>query len=258
MLGAVVGDIVGSVYEFRGMKRKEFEPLFHPQSRFTDDTVCTVAVADALLNGKHPAIALREWCRRYQDVGGWGQRFAMWFIADEVEPAYGSFGNGAAMRIGPVGFLARDEAQVAEWAAEITSITHNHPDALAAAQATALAIYWLRHGRPPDEVRQTLQDRFQYDLSKSVDEIRPTYQRTESCAKSVPQALICALQATGFEDAIRNAVSLGGDADTQAAIAGSLAEARFGIPEPTAKAGWGYLPTDMRQVLTAAYQQLQA
>ena len=256
MLGAIIGDIVGSAYEFSGLKRKDFAPLFHAKARFTDDTVCTIAIVDCLVNDKAPANALREWCRRYQNVRGWGQRFARWFIADELKPPYGSYGNGAAMRIGPVGFLAKDEEQVVAWATEITSITHNHPEALAAARATALAIYWLRRGHPAAEIRDALQDRFAYDLSKSVEAIRPTYFRPESRIKSVPQALVCALQATDFEDAIRNAVSLGGDCDTQAAIAGSLAEARFGIPEDIARLGWQYLPNDMRDVLLQAYQLL--
>ena len=256
MLGAAIGDMVGEPYEFQRIKNKHFEPFFRNRSHFTDDTICTIAIADSILTGKHPAIALREWCQKYQSVGRWGQRFALWFIADEIEPPYKSAGNGSAMRISPVGFLAHSEEQVFEWSDYVTNVTHNHVHSLTAARATALAIFLFRRKVPVESVRQRLEAECRYDLSLSLDDIRPTYRRSELASMSVPQAIICALEATSFEDAVRNAVSLGGDSDTQGAIAGSIAEARFGIPIEIAEIAWKHLPRDMQEVLTLAYQSI--
>ena len=136
MLGTIIGDIVGSVYEFKNYRAKDFNPLFNTKARYTDDTVCTIAVADALANGVEPQKKLQEWCRRYSENGGWGQRFALWIFDDDPQP-YGSWGNGAAMRISPVGFMAESEQEVNDWAETITNITHNHPDALKSAKAVA-------------------------------------------------------------------------------------------------------------------------
>jgi ADP-ribosyl-[dinitrogen reductase] hydrolase len=244
MLGAIIGDIVGSVYEKRNYRAKDFEPLFHPNARFTDDTVCTIAVADALLHGKKPTQALQEWCRRYEDTGGWGQRFALWIADDDPKP-YQSWGNGAAMRISAVGFLARTEDESIQWADYFTVVTHDQVDAIAAARAVSLAIYWA--------IANRLAKRFGYNLEQTPDEIRPTYKHTETGAGSVSQAIVCALQSTSYEDALRNAVSIGGDSDTIAAIAGSIAEALHGIPEEVRSAGLNYLPSDMKTVVEAFY-----
>jgi ADP-ribosylglycohydrolase len=252
MLGAIIGDIVGSVYEKRNYRAKDFEPLFHANTRFTDDTVCTVAVADALLHGKKPAQALQEWCRRYENTGGWGQRFAMWIADDEPKP-YQSWGNGAAMRVSAVGFLARTEDEAIEWADYFTVVTHDQVDAIAAARAVSLAIYWSRHQIDAVEIANRLTERFGYNLKQTPDDIRPTYKHTESSAGSVPQAIVCALQSTSYEDALRNAVSIGGDSDTIAAIAGSIAEALHGIPEDIRAKGISYLPVDMNAVVHAFY-----
>lgn len=252
MLGTIIGDIIGSAYEFHNSRRTDFEPLFHPKARFTDDTVCTIAVADALTRGVEPQAVLIDWCQRYAENGGWGKRFALWFMSDNPQP-YGSWGNGAAMRISPVGFLATTEKQLIDWSDHITNTTHNHQAAIASARAVALAIFWLRRRVDVNEVTERLSSQFGYDLSQTPDEIRPTYKRTESAKGSVPQAIACALQSNSFENAIRTAVSIGGDSDTIAAIAGGIAEAMYGLPEEIAGKAWEYLPEDMRQVLKEEY-----
>jgi ADP-ribosyl-[dinitrogen reductase] hydrolase len=254
MLGAAIGDMVGEPFEFVGIKRKEFEPFLRCPARFTDDTICTAAVADSILTGKPPAMALRQWCQEYQNIGRWGQRFMLWFMADELQPPYHSAGNGSAMRISPVGFLAESEDQVIEWSDFITSVTHNHVHSLIAAKTTALAIYWFRNRVSVAEVRIRLEQLSGYDLTAKVDDFRYVYRRSELASQSVPQAIICALEATSFEDAVRNAVSLGGDADTQAAIAGAIAEARFGIPPEIAELAWLNLPQAIRDVFKLAYE----
>lgn len=257
MLGSLIGDIVGSAYEFANFKGKDFAPLFHPKARFTDDTVCTVAVAEALTQGADPQTTMIDWCRRYAENGGWGKRFAEWFMDDNPQP-YGSWGNGAAMRIAPVGLLASTEAEAVGWSDTVTAITHNHPDAMHSAQAVALAIFWARQKKSAPEIGQQLSERFGYPLHQTPDDIRPTYKRTEKAIDSVPQAISCALHSTSFEDAIRNAVSLGGDSDTIAAIAGGIAEALHGIPEHIAAEAWGYLPKNMQAVMSDLYKDAES
>jgi ADP-ribosyl-[dinitrogen reductase] hydrolase len=257
MLGTLIGDIVGSAYEFSNFKGKDFAPLFHPKARFTDDTVCTVAVADALVRGADPQTTMIDWCRRYAENGGWGKRFAEWFMDDHPQP-YGSWGNGAAMRIAPVGLLASNEEEVIGWSDTVTAITHNHLEAMQSAQAVALAIYWARNKTSAQAIGQRLTERYGYPLHLMPDDIRPTYKRTEKAIDSVPQAISCALHSTSFEDAIRNAVSLGGDSDTIAAIAGGIAEALHGIPEAMAAEAWGYLPKDIQAVISALYKEATA
>ena len=255
MLGTIIGDIVGSPYEFHNYRDKGFDPLFHESARFTDDTVCTIAVADAIMNGVHPEDALVKWCRLYAENGGWGKQFALWFMSDQRAP-YNSWGNGAAMRISPVGFRANTEEQAADWADEVSGVTHNHPEALASAQAVALCVFWARRKISPAEMRSRLRDRYGYVLDTPIEVIRATYVRTERALDSVPHAINCALQAISFEDAIRSAVSIGGDSDTIAAIAGGIAEARFGLPEEIAAQAWTYLPEDMKAVVRNFYLDL--
>lgn len=250
-------DIIGSVYEFSHFKGKDFAPLFHPKARFTDVTVCTVAVADALIRGTDPQVTLIEWCKRYAENGGWGKRFAEWFMDDTPKP-YSSWGNGAAMRIAPVGLLASNEDEVIGWSDTVTSITHNHPDAMHTAQAVALAIHWARRKVAAAEIGRRLTERFGYPLHLTPNDIRPTYKRTEKAIDSVPQAISCALHSNSFEDAIRSAVSLGGDSDTIAAIAGGISEALHGIPNDIAVQVWTYLPKDMQSVMNAFYQEANA
>lgn len=254
MLGAVIGDIVGSVYEWNNVRHKDFGPLFHPKAFFTDDTVCTVAVADALVHQRHAGEALKEWGLRYWDNGGWGGMFSRWLQSPSLEP-YNSYGNGAAMRVSPAGLLATSVEHVSVLSKQVTEVTHNHPEGLKGAEATALAIFLARQRVTPKNIKLAIAERFGYDLERTVDDIRPTYRFNETCQETVPQALVCALTATDFEDAIRNAISIGGDSDTVAAIAGGVAEALFGIPEEIADQGWSYLPVDMRETLTLLYRE---
>lgn len=254
MLGAIIGDIVGSVYEFKNYRSTDFFPFFHPECFFTDDTVCTIAVADALLHDGDPAIKLKNWGRRYWENGGWGGRFAQWLASPSMGP-YNSYGNGAAMRVSPAGLLADSLNTAINLANRVTAVTHNHPEGMKGAASTAIAIYLARQQVSASEIRQRIAATFAYDLSATVDEIRPHYRFNESCQETVPQALICALSADSYENAIRNAISIGGDSDTIAAIAGGVAEALFGIPEPIAAQGMRYLPPDMRRILDLLYQR---
>ena len=252
MLGAIIGDIVGSVYEFNNFRSKDFEPLFHRKAFFTDDTVCTVAVADALVNNRHPAESLKDWGTKYWENGGWGRSFALWLGSDSLEP-YNSYGNGAAMRVAPAGLLAQSIEDAIDLSNKVTEVTHNHPEGMKGAAATAVAGYLARTGSRQADIQSYVTDTFGYDLSRSIDEIRPSYRFNESCQQTVPQALCCVLQAESFEDAIRNAISIGGDSDTIGAIVGGIAEAMFGIPEEIAERGWAYLPPEMRDVLIGLY-----
>ena len=228
MWGAVIGDIVGSVYEWDRIKTKDFE-FFSERGHFTDDSVCTAAVADILLHDRPPAPTLQAWCRRHpaMSYGGW---FGQWMYHESPEP-YNSFGNGAAMRVSPAALLNRDDLAAALAASDrVTAITHNHPEGMKGARATVHAIWLALNGADPATIRATLTAEYDYDLTRTVDEIRPGYAFNETCQGTVPEAITCALESVSFEDAIRNAVSLGGDSDTLAAIAGPIAEALHGIP----------------------------
>lgn len=252
MLGSIIGDIAGSVYEFNNYRAKDFAPFFHAQAAFTDDTVCTIAIADALIHEKCPARTLKAWGERYWSNGGWGRSFALWLGSESLEP-YGSYGNGAAMRVAPAGLLAKSFDEAHSLAIAVTEVTHNHPEGIKGALATVSAVYLAKTGSTTAEIRSYVTSQFGYDLSRTVDEIRPGYVFNETCQRSVPEALTCVFEATSFEDAIRNAISIGGDSDTVAAIAGGVAEAMFGIPEEIAADVWGKLPKDMRGVLTKLY-----
>lgn len=255
MLGAIAGDIIGSVYEFRNHREKDFEPLFHPGAKFTDDTICTVAIANAVLDDLDPVLTLQEWCQRYWDKGSWGKRFFEWMFDESPKP-YQSYGNGAAMRVSAAAYLSRSFEEAMDVAQAVTSITHDHPEGLRAALATTAAIWWSLAGNSADCVRDALTTEFGYQLNFDLNNLRLTYERTEASQDSVPQAIACALQASDFEDAIRTAVSIGGDSDTIAAIAGSIAEARFGLPDPIAVKTWSYLPEDMQALLARAYREI--
>lgn len=254
MLGSIIGDIVGSVYEFDNNRHKDFQPFFHPQCFFTDDTVCTIAVADCLINpGKGPAWTLKNWGRRYWHIGGWGARFGNWLQSETYLP-YGSYGNGAAMRVAPAALLAqtlRETINNAQW---VTEVTHDHPEGLKGAEATAVAIFLAKQGCAPATIRTEIELRYGYDLSTPIDVIRQTYEFNETCQGTVPQALSCALSASNFESSIRNAISIGGDSDTIAAISGGLAEALFGIPVEIAIRGISFLPEEMVRILNKLYE----
>lgn len=230
MIGAIAGDIIGSVYENLHTKRKDFK-LFTRISTFTDDTVLTVAVADALLTDRDYGRTIKSYARRYP-MRGYGPWFLRWMMMPGSKP-YNSFGNGSAMRVSPVAHAFESEQEVLEEAKRTAECTHNHPEGIKGAQATALAVFLARMGRDKQAVRKAVEDRFGYDLARTVDEIRPGYSADITCQGSVPEAIIAFLDSTSFEDAVRNAVSLGGDADTQACIAGAVAEAYYkAIPPP--------------------------
>jgi ADP-ribosylglycohydrolase len=232
MLGAIVGDIIGSVHEFIGTKTKDF-PLFVPDSTFTDDTVLTVAVADWVTSGQDLVELLHDYTHAYPGRS-YGLSYSRWANARSHQP-YMSFGNGAAMRVSPVGFAFDTIEEVLAWAERSAAVTHNHREGIRGAQATAAAVFYARRSRDKDEMRRNLESRFGYDLGARLDDLRPTYRFNETCQDTVPQALIAFLEATDYEDAIRNAVSLGGDADTLACIAGGIAEAYYGgVPEEIA------------------------
>ena len=228
MLGVIAGDIIGSVYEFKKNVPYQFMPLFHEKAKITDDTVCSIAVMDALMSDAEPAQALRFWCRKYFHIGGWGKRYVQWLASKNPQP-YGSAGNGSAMRIASVGWVANSEDEVFSFSDRVTQVTHNHPEGIAAARATSLAVFLARKGHNQQFIKERLSEF--YDLDFYTRDIIATYERTELAKDSVPQAIACALESTSLEDAIRRAVSLGGDADTQAAIAGGIAEGLFGFDE---------------------------
>lgn len=224
MFGAIAGDIIGSVYEFNNVKKTDFE-LFMRDSTFTDDTVITIAVADCILNRKDYATTFREYGRRYPDRG-YGGMFREWLFDDSMGP-YNSFGNGSAMRVSAVGFACDTLEQVMAEAERSAEVTHNHPEGVKGAQAVATAIFLAKHGEGLAEIRSYIERNFGYDLSMTLADIRPRYNFNETCQGSVPQAITAFLESENFEDAIRKAVSIGGDSDTIACIAGGIAHAYY-------------------------------
>lgn len=228
MIGAIAGDIIGSVYEHRGIKTKDF-PLFNALCRFTDDTVLTVAVADAILRGAHYEDSIRRIGRRYPHAG-YGGSFGRWLFLDAPLP-YNSWGNGSAMRVSPVGFAFSTEDEVLRQARMTAEITHNHPEGIKGAEATALAVFLARTGHDKGAIRTRIKTLFGYDLDRTVDDIRPSYSFDISCQGTVPEAIVAFLDSESYEDAVRNAISLGGDSDTLACITGGIAEAFYkGVP----------------------------
>lgn len=249
MLGAIAGDIIGSIYEGSPIKTTDF-PLFGPHSRFTDDTVLTIATAEALLNGLDYAAVYRAYGRRYPDAG-YGGSFIHWIFADQAGP-YQSWGNGSAMRVSPIGWAFDTPDEVLAEAERSAAVTHNHPEGLKGAQATALAVYLARTGHDKAALKQEIERRFGYNLSRSLAEIRPGYRFDVSCQGSVPEAIIAFLEATDVEQAIRLAISLGGDSDTLACLAGAIAEAYFGpVPAGMAAEVQRRLPADLLAVVEA-------
>jgi len=244
MLGAIAGDIIGSRFEGHEGPARDFA-LFHPSCRFTDDSVCTLAVADAILGGRDFAATLREFVRRHPRRG-YGGMFLDWAFADNA-PAYGSWGNGAPMRVAAVGWLAGGETEALDLAAAQAAVSHDHPDAIAAAQAVALAILLARRGAAPAALRQRLGEDFGYDLSPEQALAQGGFDI--SAAGTVPPALSAAMEAEYWEGAVRSAVCLGGDTDTLACIAGSVAEALYGLPDDIAETARGHLTEDLRDVL---------
>jgi len=246
MLGAIAGDIIGSAYEFGRTKSKEF-PLFGPGSGFTDDTVMTVAIAQAILTDGDYRKAALDYGRRYPDAG-YGGFFQGWLHSRDPKP-YNSYGNGSAMRASPVGFAFDTVEEVLREAQRSAEFTHDHPEGIKGAQATALAVFLARTEWDKDLIRSEVASRFGYDLGRTLEEIRPGYGHDETCQRTVPEALISFLESDSYEDAVRNAVSLGGDADTLACIAGGIAEAYYGpLPSEIVKKVQEILPSDLWEV----------
>jgi len=243
MLGAIAGDIIGSAWGASGEKRFDF-PLFSARSRFTDDTVMMVAVAHAWLDDRDYAATMREYGRRYPFVG-YGAHFHRWLTDPSIGP-YGGYDNAAATRAAPVGFAAVSADDALAEAERCALPTHNHPEGIRGAQATALAIFLARSGEDKAAIRRELTARFAYSLERTVEETRPGYKRQRAAERSVPEAIICFLDADDFEGAVRNAVSLGGDTDTMASIAGAIAEAYWGsVPDDIAAEVHQRLPADL-------------
>jgi ADP-ribosylglycohydrolase len=253
MLGAIAGDIIGSVRENIRTKRKDFE-LFPKICFYTDDTVLTIAVADAILNNKSYGDTIKKYARRHP-LRGYGPKFMLWMMSPVSTP-YNSLGNGSAMRVSPVAHAFNDEESILLQAKQSAECTHNHPEGIKGAQAVALAIFLARSGADKEEIRTQISKRFDYDLKRTIDEIRPEYKFDITCPGSVPQAIIAFLDSADFEDAMRNAVSLGGDADTQAAIAGAIAEAYYkGIPAHIFEKIWKKIPNSFRKVIVSFSQR---
>ena len=248
MLGAIAGDVIGSVHEKANTKTTHFD-LFHPKARFTDDTVLTVAVADVILNGGDYTSAFHDYFHRYP-AAGYGGTFVKWASERQRSP-YGSWANGSAMRVAPVGWAFDALPDVLREAQRSAAVTHNHPDGVKGAQAVAAAVFLARTGHSKEHIRADIQSVFGYDLSGTVAAIRPTYKFDVSCAGSVPQSLVAFFDSANYEDAVRLAISFGGDADTMACIAGAVAEAFYGgVPAAIAQPTLARLDDPLRQVVT--------
>ncbi len=257
MYGAILGDMIGAPYEFdRGKKSKNFE-IFNPKVHFTDDSVMTIAVADGLIKAgleadeqtvKREVIkSMKTWGHKYPNAG-YGERFIYWLFSDDERP-YNSWGNGSAMRVSSVGWFydsIERTREVSRWTAEVT---HNHPEGIKGAECVACAIFLNRHGISMDSLKLYIREEFGYDLSRSLDEIRPYYHHVESCQETVPEALTAFFEGENYEDVIRNAVSLGGDCDTLTCIASAVAESYYGVPDDFKNECEKRLPEDMRNVI---------
>lgn len=254
MLGSIIGDTIGSVYEWVRTKKTDF-PLFSEKTDFTDDSVLTVATAHAILNEEEYGPVYRDFAIGYPGRG-YGGRFRDWITAETIQPAYDSWGNGSAMRVSPIGFAFNTEEEVLEQAKLSAECTHNHPEGIKGAQATALSILMARQGSSKEDIRKRISKQFDYDLDRTVDGIRPEYEFNESCQKTVPEAIVAFLDSTDFENSIRLAISLGGDSDTLACITGGIAEAYYrNIPEEINKTVWAMLPVAFQMVISEFYQK---
>ena len=264
MLGAILGDMVGCPFEFdhNNYKHKDFA-LLSKRSHFTDDTVMTIAVARGLIAGQGDAqktfaevrYEMRRLGRAYPHAG-YGGMFRRWLRAEHPQP-YGSFGNGSAMRVAAAGWLFDTLDKTLEMAKVTAEVTHNHPEGIKGAQATAAAIFLAHTGHSKPEIRQYVEQNFGYDLSRTCDEIRPHYHHVETCQQTVPEAIIAFLESNSFEDALRNAVSLGGDSDTLACITGGIAEAFYGMPPELQQETLKRLPEDLREAYELFRQNLK-
>lgn len=255
MIGSIIGDIVGSIYEFtpNNIKTKQFE-LFNPNGSYTDDSILTFATADWLLHGGEVAHYYSKYGEKYPwPMGGYGGGFKLWLVRSirhqDYRP-YNSCGNGSAMRVGPVGWAFDTIEEILAKAKESAECTHNHPEGIKGAQATALAIMMARHGCDKNEIRSEIEKRFEYDLQFTCEQIRPTYTWGGTCQDSVPQAIVAFLDGEDYEDSIRNAISIGGDSDTIGCITGSIAEAYFGVPADLRNSAMNYLPEEFQSIIS--------
>ena len=256
MYGAILGDIIGSPYEFNQGNKSKYFPLFISRSYFTDDTVMTLAVAAAFMGSMNMKeekkrerliASMQKWGQRYP-YAGYGGKFERWLREKDPQP-YNSAGNGSAMRVSAVAWLFNDLAAVRSAARLSAEVTHNHPEGIKGAEATAAAIYMARKGHSKAEIREYIVKEFAYDLNRTCDEIRPTYRHIETCMETVPEAITAFLEGEDFEDVIRTAVSLGGDCDTLTAIAGSIAEAFYGVPDDLKAECRKRLTPELRKIL---------
>jgi ADP-ribosyl-[dinitrogen reductase] hydrolase len=275
LIGAIIGDIVGSRFEFNNHRSKDFE-LFTDECQVTDDSIMTIAVAKAIMETEKkikPLLNERRNNYEYnkllesmtikcmQEIGrkypycGYGGMFRHWVFSDNPKP-YNSFGNGAAMRISPVGFFANTEHEACELSRIVTSTTHNHEEGIKGAEATVISIYMARHGATKDEIRHKINENY-YNLNFKIDEIRDTYKFNETCQGTVPQAIVAILESTSFEDAIRTAISVGGDSDTLAAITGSIAESYYGVKDDIKEKALTYLDKELRSIYDEWYKYFE-
>ncbi len=266
MIGAIIGDIVGSRFEFNNHRNKDFE-LFAEDCQVTDDSIMTLAVAKAIMetnkkikpsldgndyDSDYYSLLEKQTIKYMQQIGrkypncGYGGMFSKWVFSDEPRP-YNSFGNGAAMRISPVGFVARSESEACRLSEVVTGVTHDHEEGIKGAAATVVAIYMARSGFAKSEIRNKIISSY-YSLNFTIDGIRDSYQFNETCQDTVPQAMEAFLESTSFEDAIRNAISIGGDSDTLAAITGAVAEAYYGVPDELKEKALSYLDDELRSI----------
>ena len=252
MLGAIIGDIVGSRFEFNNHRSKDFE-FFAKGCFATDDSVMTLAIAKAIMAcegnwgqlGDQAVENMRAIGRHYPDCG-FGGMFQRWIFSDDPRP-YNSFGNGAAMRVSPCGFIATSEEEAKQLSLKVTEVTHNHPEGIKGAEATTIAIWMAKNGATKDKIRARI-SRDYYDIDFTLDGIRDSYQFNETCQETVPQAIVAFLESVSFEDAVRNAISIGGDSDTLAAITGAIAEAHYGIAEPLEKKALTFLDAELLKI----------
>jgi len=262
MLGAIIGDVIGSPYEFHNIKHKNFN-LFSDNNCFTDDTILTCATAEWLLSDKKPEEVLKKWGTLYKNrsyengsIPAFGKGFTNWL---KTGKPYCAKTNGCVMRLSPIPLLIEDLKVALNKAIELTSITHNHHEALLATRVYIETMYMVKKGVSSELIKNYISEKYDYDLSKSVDEIRPFYNKFYvSCKNSVPQAIICALEASSYQDAIRNAVSLGGDSDTLACMAGGIAEIRFGIPEDIQNQAIKYMDKHVLEIVNRFYQKIHS
>ena len=254
MLGAIIGDVVGSRFEFNNYRSKNFE-MFTKYNEVTDDSIMTIAVMDILMNGyindKEKIVdTFKKWGRKYPN-SGYGGMFGRWLFTDDRE-AYNSFGNGSAMRVSPVGCLAKSEEEVVDWATKVSEVTHNHSEGIKGAVVTAMCVYYAKNGKSKEEIREYVSG--YYDINFDYEKLKREYYFNETCQETVPQAIYCFLISDSFEDCIRTCVSIGGDTDTVCAIAGGIAEAYYGIDEKIIIGVEKYLDKEQKEVVDAFYK----